>query len=268
MSDMNDLNSPSSSVKPPDNDHAGRRVYFLYPPSVVEDSMIQFLITAQYEAAIVKDHRAVVPLIKKNPNSILFFNLDSKTGDAEMEKLIRHLVDTKEEHGCEVGVLSYNKDPQIAEKYLIDIGVTAGYVTLKIGFEESARIIIRTLEAAEARGRRKFVRVRVPQGKGSISVQMERDRIEGELLDVSVAGVACRLPEEFQTGTSLGDIQLRLWGSLVGLSGKIAGFRGDSGRPIYVILFDEPVSSIARGRIHGFIRKVLQNETDALLPGR
>ncbi|MFP4330105.1 MAG: PilZ domain-containing protein [Alkalispirochaetaceae bacterium] len=246
----------------------GRRVYFLYPPSVVEDSMIQFLITAQYEAAIIKDHRAVVPVIRKNPNSIIYCNLDAKGNAQEIERLIRHLVETKEEHGCDVGVLSYNKDPSLVEKYLMDIGVTAGYVTLKIGFEESAKIIIRTLEAAEARGRRQFVRVKVPQGKGSLSVQLERKKIEGELLDVSVAGIACRLPEEFPAGTYLEDIQLRLWGTLVGLSGKIAGSRQAGGRPIYVVLFEEPVSSLVRGRIYGFVRKVLQAETDVHLPRR
>lgn len=264
---MSKVNAPATQLdsKTP---AAGRRVYFLYPPSVVEDSMIQFLITAQYEAAIIKDHRAVVPIIKKNPNSIIYCNLDAKGNEQELEKLIRHLVNTKDEHGCDVGVLSYNKDPALAEKYLMDIGVTVGYVTLKIGFEESAKIIIKTLEAAEARGRRQYVRVKVPEGKGSLSVQLERKKIEGDLLDVSIVGIACRLPEDFPKDTYFTDIQLRLWGSLVGLSGKIVGSREASGRTIYVILFDEPVSSLARGRIYGFIRKVLQVETDRHLPQR
>ena len=266
---MSDVNRPSGSVAPPENRPAGRRVYFLYPPSVVEESMIQFLITAQFEAAIIKDHRALIPIIKKYPNSILFCNLDSKRMESgELEKLVRHVVSTMGDHGCEVGVLSYNQDEEAARTYLMDIGVTAGYVTLKIGFEQSARIIIKTLEAAEARGRRRFVRVKVPQNKGSISVQLERRKIEGELLDVSVAGVACRLPEEFAAGTVLSDIQLRLWGSLVGVGGKVVGYRESRNRPIYVIMFDEPVSSHARGRIYGFIRRVLQFETDRYLPQR
>jgi hypothetical protein len=230
--------------------------------------MIQFLITAQYEVAVIRDHRAVVPVIKKFPNSIIFCNLDSKVDPGEMEKLIRHVVSSKEDHGCEIGVLSYNKDPELAEKYLIDIGVTAGYVTLKIGFEQSARIIIKTLEAAEARGRRKFVRVKVPSGKGSIGIKMGRRSVDGQLLDVSVAGVACKLPEEFETGTLLEDVQLRLWGSIAKVSGKIAGFRGSKGNYTYVVMFDEPLTSISRGRIYGFIRKVLQTQVDALLPKR
>lgn len=266
---MSDVNQPSAKVsKGPEEGHGGRRVFFLYPPSVVEDSMIQFLITAQYEVAIIRDHRALIPVIKNFPNSIVFCNLDSKVDPEELERLIRHVISTKPDHGCEIGVLSYNKDPELAEKYLIDIGVTAGYVTLKIGFEQSARIIIKTLEAAEARGRRKYVRVKVPQGKGSIGIKMGRRTIDGELLDVSVAGVACRLPEEFQNGTVLDDIQLRLWGSIARVSGNIAGFRGSKGRYTYVVMFDEPVSSISRGRIYGFIRKVLQAQVDALLPRR
>lgn len=266
---MSDVNQPSSRIsKGPEAGHGGRRVFFLYPPSVVEESMIQFLITAQYEVAVIRDHRAVVPVIKKFPNSIIFCNLDSKVDPGEMEKLIRHVVSSKEDHGCEIGVLSYNKDPELAERYLIDIGVTAGYVTLKIGFEQSARIIIKTLEAAEARGRRKFVRVKVPSGKGSIGIKMGRRSVDGQLLDVSVAGVACKLPEEFETGTLLEDVQLRLWGSIAKVSGKIAGFRGSKGNYTYVVMFDEPLTSISRGRIYGFIRKVLQTQVDALLPKR
>ncbi len=264
---MSDVNQPSDRVaKASETGHGGRRVFFLYPPSVIEDSMIQFLITAQYEAAIIKDHRSLMPVIKKFPNSIIFCNLDAKMDENELEKLIRHVVETREQHGCEIGVLSYNQDPQLAEKYLIDIGVTAGYVTLKIGFEQSARIIIKTLEAAEARGRRQFVRVKVPTGKGSMGFNLGRQRIDGELLDVSVAGVACRLPENFETGTPIEDIQLRLWGTIASVSGKIAGFRGSKGSYTYVIMFDEPVSSLVRGRVYTFIRKVLQSQVDMLLP--
>lgn len=266
---MSDINQPSKRVSDgSETGHGGRRVFFLYPPSVVEDSMIQFLITAQYEAAVIKDHRSLMPVITKFPNSIIYCNLDAKMDEKELEKLIRHVVETKEQHGCEIGVLSYNKDPELAEKYLIDIGVSAGYVTLKIGFEQSARIIIKTLEAAEARGRRSFVRVKVPTAKGSLSFNLGRRRIEGELLDVSVAGVACRLPENFENGTPLEDIQLRLWGTIASVSGRVAGFRESKGSFTYVIMFDEPVSSLVRGRIYGFIRKVLQTQVDLLLPNR
>lgn len=243
----------------------GRRVLFIDPPSVIREQMISFLVTAQYEAAIIKDPRTVMQVIHRVPGSICYFNIDSHVGRSELEQIVSRTIASREKTGVDVGVLSYNDEPEIARHYLMDLGASAGYITLHIGFQKSARIVVRALEAAEARGERKFVRVRVPPGKGTINLSADSGSTVGEILDISVAGLACRIDLTYMRGTVLQNIQLRLWGAVTHLSGSVAGTRESPDGPVTVILFDENLDSAVRSKLFAFQRRVMQWEIDRLI---
>jgi len=242
----------------------GRRVFFVYPPSVIEDQMIQFLVSAQIETAVIKDHEKIPAIIRAYPNAILYFDIESHLKEPEWERVIRTVLAGQSEHGADVGIVSYNEDPGLARKYLMDIGTRAGYIHLKLGFEQSARIMLKALEAVEARGNRRFVRAAVPPGKGTLNIRLYDRTYEGELIDVSVAGIACRIERNLEKGEYLADMQLRLWGSLVTLPGKVFGIRDTPEGPIHVIMFDDPLPPAPRGKIMSFLRKVMQWEVDSI----
>jgi hypothetical protein len=243
----------------------GRRVLFVDPPSVVQEQMIHFLVSAQYEAAIVKDHRRLNAVLKMFPHSVVYFNLDSRVPPPALEQIVRAVISGKDEHGAEVGILSYNPNPEVAQRYLMELGATCGYVILELGFQKSARIAIKALEAVEARGDRRFVRVKVPKGKGSYHVKLSGVEITGEILDISEAGMACFMSGEYGLDTELPDIQLRLWGSLLRVSGVIRGTRRTPQGTVYVVMFDEIADGSAKGKLYTFLRRVMQYEVDTLL---
>lgn len=243
----------------------GRRVLFVDPPSVVQEQMIHFLVSAQYEAAIVKDHRRLNAVLKKFPQSVVYFNLDTRVPPPALEQIVRAVISGKDDHGAEVGILSYNRNPEVAQRYLMELGATCGYVVLELGFQKSARIAIKALEAVEARGDRRFVRVKVPNGKGSYHVKLGGADITGEILDISEAGMACFMSGEYGPDTELPDIQLRLWGSLLRVSGVIRGTRRTPQGTVYVVMFDEIDDSAAKGKLYTFLRRVMQYEVDTLL---
>lgn len=242
----------------------GRRVVFVDPPSVIQDQMIHFLVAAQYETGIVSDPRRVFPALRKFPRSIVYFNIDSRFPAQALEQVIRGVIDTKEEHGADVGILSYNENKEAAQKYLMEYGATSGYITLHLGFEKSARIIIKALEAAEARGERKFVRVKVPTGKASLNINVGHDPVKGTILDISEAGAACILHSDYGIGTYFQDIQLQLWGSLTRVAGTIRGTRDSPHGRVSVIMFDPITDSACRGKLYTFLKRVMQHEIDSL----
>jgi hypothetical protein len=94
---------------------------------------------------------------------------------------------------------------------------------------------------------------------------MDGRMVHGEIQDISVAGMACYLKEPFSVGTVLSDIQLRLWGTLVALSGRIYGHRKREGRTLHVVMFNSPMPAHIRGKLNLFVRKVLQWECDSSL---
>jgi hypothetical protein len=243
----------------------GRRVLFVDPPSVIEEQMIHFLVAAQYETAVVPDPRKIQPVLRKFPRSVVYFNIDTRLPPSALEQIVRGVKNTEAQHGAEIGILSYNNNQELAEKYLMELGITAGYITLHIGFEKSARIIIRALEAAQARGERKFVRVKVPTGKASLNINTGSSTVEGQILDISEAGAACILKTDYGVGTHFNDIQLRLWGNLARTSGTIRGERTSPQGKVSVIMFDQFSDSAARGKLYRFLRRVMQHEVEMLM---
>lgn len=240
-----------------------RRVFFVYPPSVIEEKMIGFLVGAQIEAAVVKDHRRLMNLLRHFPHSIVYFNVDQHLPEPAWEQFIRSVLDSRESHRADIGILTYNENQELAQKYLMELGVSCGFITVKIGFEQSARILLKALEAAEARGDRRFIRVTTPPGKASLNVRVGNRTIEGEIEDISIAGMACYLGESFSVGTILPDVQLKLWGSVVSLSGTVYGQREKDGRTVHVMMFDQPMPAPIRGKLNTFVGKVLQWECES-----
>ena len=244
----------------------GKKVFILYPHSVIQEEMIHLLIASEYEVALLKDKQHAVRAMSKFPDCILFVNIDERPKDHQWETFIRNLMENEKSENVRVGILSYGDDPQLKEKYLMDIGVPCGFVTLKIGLKESFKIIAKTLEANEARGRRKYVRaVCRPQDKATFNVKMAGEYLTGRIVDISSVGMACTFdkPIELKPGSSLEDIQLKLRAVLCRLSGKLVGInKGDDER--HVIIFDKNISPRERHKVHKFVYDRLQESIDEL----
>ncbi len=243
-------------------------MFFLYPPSVFEEQLVQLVVQAEYEVYLLKDHRKAPRLLASYPTAILFVNIDEKIRDMEWERYITALMKNSATAGVRIGILSYNSDPDLARHYLIDLSVPCGFIQLKLGIKESARILLTVLEANEARGKRRYVRAPVPPGaKVAFNVKNGRSLNRGTIRDISAAGMSCRFDERpgYEVGAALDDIQLNLRGRNIVLSGSVAGVRDTPEGPLYVVLFSKSTESLVRSKLHGFIHETLQTEMDARL---
>ncbi len=246
----------------------GREVFFLYPPSVLEEQLLNIVVQAEYEVYLLKDHQKAPILLADYPNSIVFVNIDERIrGDSWIEWVAR-LMDGEATRSVKVGVLSYNEDPALAQYYLMDLSVPCGFIKLKLGLKESAKILLTVLEANEARGKRRFVRATVPSSSTArFNVRMAGEVHRGNIIDVSVAGMAFTFEDrvDLSVGDTVSDVQLNLRGRNITITGKVAGTRNVEGRQIYVLMFDETSDDRIRHKLHDFIHSTLQSEMDRKL---
>jgi hypothetical protein len=248
----------------------GRKVFFLYPPSVVQDELIWEVVRHEYEVYLLKDHRRARALLAKYPDSILFVNIDAELTESEWEAYIRGIVGSDRYADVRVGILSYNNDEALARKYLMDIGVSAGFIKLSLGLQESINIVLRALEANEARGRRKYVRAKTfdPSYPATFNVRVHGDLKSGVIRDISSVGMACTFDEFVQLPerSYLRDIQLKLRGGLTTISGVVTGVRKEGGT-VYVVMFDPRSNPDARNRIRRFVHRFLQQQIEREMSG-
>ena len=245
----------------------GRKVFFLYPHSVLNEDLLVEILANEYEIYCLRDHEAAVKVLAAHPGSILFVNIDNTLKEYQWEAWIRKLVSQAETSSTMVGIMTYNPDAELARKYLMEMMLPCGFIQLKLGWAEGKQIILKTLEANEARGRRRYVRAQVSDPKkASFNVKLQERIYAGAILDISAAGMTFDLdrPVVLQPQTPLVDLQLRLKGTLCRLGGTYVGAaRGGAGKSL--LMFDSPLAEDTRQKIHRFIFQSLQDDMDAFV---
>ena len=245
----------------------GNKVFFLYPHSVIQNEMIIELIRNEYEIYIISDHEKIIPILRKYKDSILFINIDTILQEDEWEKYIKEIMQNNEIEGTKIGILTYNNDKALAEKYLMEILVPCGFIKLSLGIAASTNIIIKVLDANEVKGRRKYVRANcMNMSMTSFNAKIGEKYYTGKIMNISSAGMSCAFDEnvDIELKTFIPDIQLKLKGVICKISGVIGGIRR-SENTTYVILFDKKKSKETRFKISHFVFKCLQNAINAEL---
>jgi hypothetical protein len=245
----------------------GKKIFFLYPPPVLTE-VVDELAKQEFEVYLSRDHEKLRRAIASFPDSILFVNLDDGLDEAGWLAFVRGI--GAEAPAVGVGVITLNDDAQLREHYLMDMQVQCGFVILKIGAAKTAEILAKTLEANEARGRRKFVRAVCPPGTGLCVVGYEGATVRAELTDLSSAGMAIRLGGglSLKVGTVLHDMSLTVKGQRVLASGVVVARRSDQGQPgdVHVLMFDPgSLDEARREKLKNSVFRINQAMMDAVL---
>ena len=251
-----------------ENKGDGKKIFLLYPQSVIQQDMLDILIMAGYETYIIFDTDRARKLLKKFPGSIMYINIDERFKEPEWEAYIRNIIKDEETKDSMLGIMSYNQDKALMKKYLMDLAIHCGYVQLKLGIKESTKIIIGALEANEARGKRKFIRADCEDDVNatiSIKLNVGSGYNTGKLLDISSAGIAVKFDkfENIAPNSIIADIQLRLRTGLIRTDMIYMGKRMDL-ENVYILLFDQKMSQDNKFIVYRYVKSCLQKYIDTL----
>jgi hypothetical protein len=247
---------------------SGKKIFFLYPSAVVVNEIVQELIQQEFEVYVAKDHGALQRVLKQFPDSIVLADIDERISEKDWELWIRGVMGNQNTKDIKIGILSGNKDEELQKKYISNIKVACGYTVLKKDLGIPMRQILEALKAAEAKGRRKYLRAMIAES-ASATVNMPYNSmfINGTIRDISTAGFSVLFEEEPElTKNSLfQDIQIKLQGMLLKAEGIVFGSRMEELRKLYVILFTQRIDPSVRARIRKYIQQTFQAKMDALL---
>jgi hypothetical protein len=245
-------------------DISGKKIFFLYPHSVIQDEMFDILIMAGFEAYGIRDHDRARRLLEHFPGSIMFINIDEGLPEKEWEAYIRDIQSNPKTRESRLGILSYNEDQVLMEKYLMDISVPCGYIHLKLGIQASTRIILDALSVNEARGRRKYIRAFCEADRMvTMNYKDSGAMYYGKILDISSAGFAAKIEKfaGYPPNTTMTNIQLRLRGGLVMTDAILMGKRQND-RDVWILLFEPNMGADTKLIIHRFIKQTIQRDME------
>lgn len=244
----------------------GKKVFFLNPHSIIKEDLIQTILYNEYEVYFLSDETQAIRLCKKFRNSLLFINIDAKLANGSWESLVTNILTNPDTEGVLVGILTTSEDNSLKEKYLMHIGVQAGFIQLKMGVKECTAIILKMLEANEAKGRRKYVRAINDDPKnGRFNVRINDTFEEGYIHDISSVGMAISFKGvvNLPKNALLKEIQLKLKGTISRTDGIVLGFRGSETKT-YILLFSPKLNGKTKENVYRFIHHALQKGISSL----
>jgi len=245
----------------------GKKVFFLNPPSVIGE-VLAALSDAEFEVYTASDHLKLARYLRVNPTCIVFVNIDAGTDELAWRKWISTLKESPTCKTLRFGVVSMQSDDERRNAYLMGMGVECGFVILKQTTARTTEILLKTLEANEARGRRKFVRAHCPEGSAEFNCKGDLSILRGPIMDISSAGMMVTFAEGAAPppGAKLKDMQLSLKSGRVILDGVVLGKQEDTGESNRLIMFaPSSLDTEKRLKLRTFIRKSLQASIDQAL---
>lgn len=247
----------------------GKKVFFVQPNSVIQKEMVAELIKQEYEVLLIKEARQAKKAFSLYPDCLAFLNLDEGLPEEAWEAFVAEIQADPAFSGVKLGILTYNDDPDLARKYLMEHMLPCGFIKLSLGLAESTAIVLKVLEANEARGRRKYLRVHCGDNT-KLNVKLDGSVVEGRILDISSVGMACALATstELKLHSVLDSIQLQLKGTLCLVNGIVMGSRPlEDGNKAYVILFEPKTAPVQRDKIRNYLQWALQTSIEAEVRG-
>jgi len=243
------------------SDIIGKKVFFLCPTAVVQNRIIDELVQQEYEVYIAKDKDALIRVLKKYPNSIVLVDINEKLPEKEWESWIKGVMESEEFKDVSIGIVSANDDEQIKRKYLMTLKVKCGYTALKFDLDKAIQHILEVLHAAEAKGRRKYIRAVVDnEPNTTVNLPLYGNFVKGQIKDISVVGISCTLEgnPEISKNSFFKDIQIKLQSTILKVEGIIFGSRSDGKNNVYVLLFTQRINPDVRTKIRKYIQQNLQ----------
>lgn len=249
----------------------GKKIFFVQPNSVIQKEMVAELIRQEYEVLLIPEAAQARKLFARYPDCLAFLNLDEGLSEEDWDGFIREVQADPALAGVKLGILTYNPDQALAQKYLMDFELPCGYIKLSLNLADSTSIVLKVLEANEAKGRRKYLRVHCRENT-KLNLKTPTGNVSGRVLDLSSVGMACVLDggRELALHSRLDSIQLQLKGTLCLINGVVMGSRPLDGeeRRAFVVLFDPKTPANQKEKIRAYIQWALQaSVSDALGTG-
>ncbi len=243
----------------------GKKIFFLYPHSVIKSDLIHEFIENEFEVYTLKDYKKVKLILKKYSNSLLFINIDDVLNEQEWYDYVSSITTNPDFSGIQVGILTYNENTGLSEKYLMDLTIPCGFIQLKLGKEDSRAIILKTLEVNESKGDRKYIRATSTNSlKSTFNVQIMNDLKTGVINDISSVGMSCFFDTEIELTKNafLPKMQLKLNGMLILVDSIVFGSRKIDDKMLMVIMFTNSITDDSKSKIHKYIGEVLQSNIE------
>jgi len=243
----------------------GKKIFFLHPSALVQNQVISELAQEEFEVYILKDEAKLKQAIGLYPNSIVFASINETMKEDAWDAFIRSIMGDPKNDSVKVGIIASVNNEEIKKKYVEQYNVHCGFTVIKSDFAGAVKQLVDLLNAVDAKGRRKFLRLLLENdSKTTVNLPMNGTFVNGLVKDISVVGFSCvfEVDPNLTKNGIFDNIQLRLQSQLIKAEGIVFGSRMEGNDKCYVVLFSKRIDPSVRTKIRKYIQSSLQHNME------
>ncbi|MBO7639007.1 MAG: hypothetical protein J6S91_08530 [Treponema sp.] len=172
----------------------GKKIYFVSPPYSIRNHVIPLLRDMEYEVYTIDNYRDLKNILRKNPYSVCFINLDSHLTTYGWFVFVDEFKEDEKLKDVSVGFISERITATEKEYFLKNLPLAGGIINPAGVMNKIAEKIADILEMNNAKGRRKYVRANCLNDKSAVLFYTQNNLLHQlKLVDISIVGAAVKL---------------------------------------------------------------------------
>ena len=244
----------------------GRKIFFLNPAYPVKKEIMSRLQAQEYEVYTIESYREAKPLLRKNPNSLLFVNIDAQLTHAAWFNYIRTYDRDDILATIKICVISERikaSDVAIFNKF---VNMVSDVIEFNEGIEGVAKQIQKILDETNAKGKRQYVRANLTHDKdASLFWNHGSTMHQLKLLDLSSVGMAVKCPSVLENqiiakNFLLQDVTMRLGPKQMVVEAVIYGIKSTPEGTLWILLLLPSTPPSIREEIRTYVSKTIEEK--------
>lgn len=242
----------------------GRKIFFLNPAYSVKTDSITKLQKQEYEVYTIENYREAKPLLRKNPNSILFINVDAQLSLPAWFNFIRSLDREDSLATILVAVISERIKPSDTAIFNRHAHLASDVIEFYEGIESVTEKIFKVVEDYNAKGKRQYVRASLSYDKDATMFWNHGSKMHQlKLLDISSVGMAVKCPQVLENqiiakNFLLQDVTMRLGPRQVVIEAVIYGIKQTPEGTIWILLLLPSTAPSIKDEIRNYVSKTIE----------
>ncbi len=243
----------------------GRKVFFINPPSVVEEHIIGRLKEHNFEVYSIKNYTYAKPLLRHYNDALCFAFIDN---GMSIECWFNYIQSFQYEDDLKtifLGVLSFTARPDVQQNFLMNLKLPGGFVIIDKDIKKTAATIEGILEINGAKGRRQYMRLNLNDNNEVNGYFTQSTLLYSfRLIDISKVGFAALIPasmaSNFKPDSFVHNISITMGRYSFVCTIKVHSVKTSGKSIIMVAFFSDNIKEATKQKIHEYIYETLDKE--------
>ncbi|WP_303920407.1 hypothetical protein [Treponema berlinense] len=257
-----------AEIKNENTEIFGRKIFFVCATFTLNTNIILRLMEQEYEIYKIDEPRYLRPLLKLNPEAIVYINIDSHYSPQVWYNFISSFEHNPEFSKCDFGIFTARGAGKIQYERVLKL--SAGFFTLEKNFGEIMSSLLQKLETLNAKGMRKFVRLRCADNKSAEAYFISGNMMyKMNFIDISSIGVGILIPQKYSGFAKINSViqglTLVLGNKQLKVNAKFHTIKATQNGVIAALIFTPDTPGSFRNYVRTYICEELQKKMSSTL---